>query len=1332
MHTAAAKGHAAVVELLINNNVSLPEYAKSHPTPLLLAVGNGHLEVVKVFHDHGATFNSIILHHAAAKNQAPVIRFLLQIVGLRDTCIPCKPKQFSKLSLNTTIQDTHTIFCETALHAAVSRGLVEVAKILLSSGTESLECKHHSGKTVLMNAVERNDTDMVDLLLKHGANVSTECGRKIMKDVSTKMCSIYSIHKQDFLYTVYCVTDTCECGNRVIHVSAKYGLWKMAKKITSERIFDMINIFNCDGYNALRIAIANDQTRFVEYINDNFKKEEKRIIEFTVVYLAVKHCSPNVAKLNYLADFKDENLWSLLWESTGWSPCGEINASPCFMAFRDSNLSEEKKRRKGSERRLNVIRILFETHHRETFVSYKKNDGVTLLHHAASHGFDDAVKYLVELGADFLFKDRMAGLTLLMFALDKSPVNDLHPFPSYRCYTTRDGQFRSCHTTCYDETSRYLIQAQRANIAKCDAVSASMLRMVIQKRMPLSLYALLKIGVDISCQGNESLSPLLLHLIKGGHEVSDVLKIFEANVSVKCGLTYRLSELHMLSLGSENVGNFFKPRNKSRSLMQRLIDRHPRGVRILDECYDAEGYLPIHRAAEGGNLAAIKWFKRIGVNTESKTRRGYTALDISVKLLRNKNYPLYYSSLEETLVEIHSRYRDECFEELLQTFFVNVRESSCSNSSLPFKYRILHLACKTGLDVFTHVYKKTFDIISKLKWNKFLFLNEQDENGNTPLHIAAESGRDDVVKYLFGLGVEINVKNKNGNTPLLTALKHVPLFTSYRCYETYDGLFTFCQTTSHDITISHLLWLHKTEISHCDAQSAYLLNQLILKRYPLSLYALLKIGVDINCQGDESLSPILQHIRVGGREVSQVLNILEVDLSVKCLVPFVSSELHLISYASTNGPLGNFFQPYINNKRSVLRRLIDHHRRGVRLLNECYDAEGYLPIHRAAQGGNLAAIRWFKSVGVDTRLKTRSGLTAFDISVLYLGDIKYAELNAPPSIYRFLHGHRVYEQVPLTTSEDRNLVFQELMRTSFITDPEYTSEFSCGSNLEGISPLHIAAVKGITVLKYVHEKVLKMFPGLPINCLNIHRLDPLYLANFYDSIRKELNNEYLGRNFHFYSGNIKDILKEIGPRQSPEDDKENTPKRIQNKINERFHHDSVPAAQNPDRVVEYMMVLNYLYYPSTNGDVKDRLHSDSWNIRFSDCPGYFYDPPKIEGVTLNYDTSECSKIRVRHDYYWSLCIREIEEHHARAHHCWDIERRLRWSSTWRKRSNRRPTPFILERMGLSNDSDDDDIINRFPFYFLHKNLLNKYDVYEYLKILNEALEISDIRFYSPP
>ncbi|CAB3997984.1 Ankyrin repeat domain-containing 50 [Paramuricea clavata] len=911
MHAAAAKGHVDVVKLLIKRNISFPNASKSYPTPLHVAAGNGHLEVVKLFYDHGATFDPIMLHHAAARNHSVVVEFLLHTVGLRDTCIPCEPEHFSQLSLKPTIQEAHTYFCETALHAAVSRGRNDIVHILLAYGKESLECKHHSGKTVLMDAVERNDTEMVDLLLRHGVNVTTECGRKIVKDSNKQMCSKYAMDKQIVLYTLYCVNDSCECGNRAIHISAKYGLWKMAEKITYSRVLDSVDLLNCGNDSALQIAIHYDQARFVQNFNSTLNKVGQYLVPSVMVKLAVTYCSADVANLylDHPVNYQVKNVWDLLLQSVAWSPCEELKPeriSYCLKAFQDSNLSVEEMTKKESERRLRIIKLSIETRQRELLVSYRKDDGLTLLHYAAFHGFEDAVKYLVTLGADINLKDKYHN-SPLMIAVKKSPINDLHPSASYRCYTTNDDEFRSCNTTCYDEIARYLIQSQRVNISKCNRESSFLLRQVILKRMPLSLYALLKIGVDVNCHDNGTLSPLSMHIRNGGSdEVSEVLKMFEVDLSLKCGVPFISSELHLISYvtTSGDFGNFFQPFvKKKRFSIQRLIDCHPRGVRILDECYDAEGFLPIHRAAQGGNLAAIKWFKSIGVNTQLKTHCGHTALDISTMGLRNNNS--LNSGIVKPFVKMNMRYQNECFGELLRTFFdTSYKNYSSDFSSSSFvKYPVLHYASITGLEVFTGVYKKALEIIPSLKRNKFLILDEQDEYGNTPLHIAALSAREDVVKYLVRLGADVNIKNKLGDTPLWIALAKSPYFwkldLDQLCYTTNDSVFTSCKTTPRDEIVRYLLWSQKSSILKCDAKTAFLLNRVSSKGMSLRLNALLKFGVDVNCKGKLSPPPFLVDIREGSEEVSEVLKIVQVNVSVRYGVFSNSSEL--ISHVETLG-----------------------------------------------------------------------------------------------------------------------------------------------------------------------------------------------------------------------------------------------------------------------------------------------------------------------------------------------------------------------------------------------------------------------------------------------
>ena len=974
MHVAAAKGHKEVVELLIKSNVSFKESNQSNPTPLHLAAGNGHLDVLRLFYDLGEKPDVISLHHAAARNHKNVVKFLLGTAGVRDHCLPCtcKPEGHSKFS----VEDVHLYFCETALHAAVSRGYMDIAKVLLTYGNETLECKHYSGKTVLMDAVERNDIEMVELLLHKGANVTMPCGTKISKRSRVKLCSLYFVFEEEFLYTVYCVKDHCKCGNTAIHTSAKYGFWEVAEKLVSENVFHLTRIDNCDEESAVDVAISHGQKDFVYHINETYIKRHGHILtDHGIAHDAVVRCSDNAIKhiLDYPFNIY-EHVWDfLLHVVTSWKPymiykIEEIASYIPSDAYEDENRSFGEWIEWISSKQFAIFKLLIESYKDKSLIAKKKDDkGMTLLHHCVKNGFDDAAKYLVTIGADSRVKNANgdSAITLVLgwfMSISQSNLNGWH-----RCYTTNDARYHSCNTTSYDEILRYIIWWERKNFTKCSHMRAVLLEKIIAKQMTLSLYELLKAGGDIRCSESR---PFLKYLRLGERSLSKVFQTLGTAIKLDCGVTFAFSELHLLSyltLPNHLSADFFRSVNKQKSLLQKLIDKHPDGVGILDKCFDKEGYLPIHRAAQGGNIDAIKWFKSVGVNTQLKTKRG---------------------------------------------------------------------------------------------------------------------------------------------------------------------------------------------------------------------------------------------------------------------------------------------------------------------------------------------------------------LTALDISILYLGNTSQAEFIAP--IASVLHIKRSNLWVPLTISDYRKAVFEELLKTFF--NATSTSEFPCGARLEGLSPLHIAAVKGMKVLYYVHGVLSEMFPNLSINCVNVHRLDPVYVANFYESILNEgLNNNH-SHNFETEFEGTKTSKK----KDPKTDDNVNyKPRSDRNNFNEKDSRRTI--IQYPDHEVEYYMAFSYLNHPPSCPYTDEHIHKNvPVDLRLSDCPGYLdeiYTPKAQSGP----DFTECSKIPDSQGHLQLQCNIEVLTNYSRKLSCEKMISRLKLWSVFMSRPNRQISRFIAERLSLEIKDTND----HWPVFFLHNIILKKYASLEYMMVLNEALEVSDVRFYYP-
>ena len=113
--------------------------------------------------------------------------------------------------------------------------------------------------------------------------------------------------------------------------------------------------------------------------------------------------------------------------------------------------------------------------------------------------------------------------------------------------------------------------------------------------------------------------------------------------------------------------------------------------------------------------------------------------------------------------------------------------------------------------------------------------------------------------------------------------------------------------------------------------------------------------------------------------------------------PFNYSVFHLLSYLSSTSEYNNaFYLPercITLDEHSIscqeingpLAEGIDRYPENHGLTSSCFDAEGFTPLHRAAQGANLAAIRYFLRIGVDTSILSLNGHDALTLAVLYAG-----------------------------------------------------------------------------------------------------------------------------------------------------------------------------------------------------------------------------------------------------------------------------------------------------------------------------------------------------------
>ena len=452
-------------------------------------------------------------------------------------------------------------------------------------------------------------------------------------------------------------------------------------------------------------------------------------------------------------------------------------------------------------------------------------------------------------------------------------------------------------------------------------------------------------------------------------------------------------------------------------------------------------------------------------------------------------------------------------------------------------------------------------------------------------------------------------------------------------------------------------------------------------------------------------------------------------MTVQCNVPFKDSELHLISSGRISGGIEvvNFFTPSVKTRSFPFQRLAFVQHKDYRIFDECRDQDGYLAIHRAAEGGNSDAIRWFINVGVDTSLKTTFGLTALDLSLFHLENGKELSLIS------------LIDEVPLhaTFNTQRVLVLKELLAQSLKAINYNWHSSWCNPKLDKLSPLHIAATKGFHELGFVYEKAQTIVPDLSLDCYNKDGVGPLYLAYFYESLQD-------------YS-----TILETGIHKIRLD-----------RVSLRY----------PDREVEYQIIYNRFYKAPTyfpfDVEREFRLYVDE----ITNCPGFydlvpnkqmlddrndqclissldsawFVDILKVLPVYLHnkfyryykngYSYEPLWFLRTMQVYNWVkyhlqkrspilvwLRVWEKLKYHKHCY-CFKIMRQLQLTFTSHPRNVEKVDKFTWERMDWAQNSTLDEEKRRWPFYFLFKKAMGEYKSHEYLKILNKGLDLIDNAF----
>ena len=515
---AAYRGHTKIAKLLVRKGAEVDKPDECGWKPLYAAAVMGHFGIVQLYINNDAEPDIISHHHAAARNHTEIARLLLN-TGLRDQCMPCNYGNTSWCRLN--LNRFHHCFCETALHAAVSRDNLEMAELILKYCNASVNCKHGSGRTPLMEAFFRKNTQMIKLLIKNGADIHGSCEHPTSNLFYD--CNIMAYEEKEWLYSRYCNQPVCYSGNSMMQLALAHGVWKMAIPFIAEAKPNA-------SKNASEVTAADIYDR-VDFINTMYGNRINSIpnVETLLRYVAVCH---SVKTLEHLLNSDDLSKFTTVYEDgktlLHFATLGSSKrkteeyvtrscpSSACVCPNQTRTSIVDEKRLKTV---MHLIKVL------TSQINKQDKYGRTALHYAAVHVLPDIVEYLVNAGADWSIKDQ-TGSTAMEFALQERPIQAGTFLP---CRCTSDQVFRICQSSSFDIMISYLLQNK--TIQKCDGRAKNLLNRLVSHELPESLYNVFKSGLHVDCAQeifktylNETVST---HWNKKLDEILEVFKIFQ-------------------------------------------------------------------------------------------------------------------------------------------------------------------------------------------------------------------------------------------------------------------------------------------------------------------------------------------------------------------------------------------------------------------------------------------------------------------------------------------------------------------------------------------------------------------------------------------------------------------------------------------------------------------------------------------------------------------------------------------------------------------------------------------------------------------------------------
>ncbi|CAL1291841.1 unnamed protein product [Larinioides sclopetarius] len=849
LHLAIQYGHKEVVEILLQNN-ACTNFKSGGFSSLWYAVWYDRKEIVEILLERTQNVNANVrmggytsLHVAAEKGHSELVKFLLE-----------KGASVNKESDEQLIP----------LHLAAMRGNIEIVRTLLFHKS-NVNAETIDGITPLIVAAERNRIDVAKLLIKHKAKVNV-ADKTLFKGWTPLMLSV----KNDSLYMAeYLLKNNADVeqqdflGQTALHFAVLNG---------SESIIDVLLA------NKAKIAVADNEGK------TELHKAAERGHEKIVGILIQKKSNINAEDINmrtplhFAAEKGFLEVVKTLTKNEALRDAKDADGSTPL------HLSIHHKHR-------DVIKHLIECGANINELDSKEQSP---LHLAIKCCDDEIMKHFKGGRNDFKWVNSNASMLLHMSVKygNKKFAEELIDYGyqlqgkevcTLLCLAAESNQL---------EIIKILVKSMSQKDWK-DQNSHSPLYYAVKNNYKKIVLELIKEGV--SADDSESLE---MAVRLGYKDLLDILL-------KKSTPDFKLDSLHKLRLENGYSLLHLATVNGHFSIVETLLKYET----DRDATIVGNGETALHLATKYGHTEIVEILVKNKANVDIQTIDGQTPLHLASTdgsskmieiLLNGKANASIRNKTNQLPVELATINRHLC---ALKILLENQKEN--------FSY-LLHIAARSGdLESTKYLIEKNGDLHFTNSSNlkpvhvaaqhgyldvvKLFITSDESLKDNSVLHLAILGGHLELVRFLIDQKVDLNAPNENGDTPVhLAAIqgnKNILEILLYQgaCYDSLNNSRRKAKDLSRQENIKKALEetekLFKSkfpiDVEHCIERGAFVnakksngntpLHFAALKGFEWMAKTLLDNGGHPNLTGKQGSTPLHYACKYAHREVVEVL-----------------------------------------------------------------------------------------------------------------------------------------------------------------------------------------------------------------------------------------------------------------------------------------------------------------------------------------------------------------------------------------------------------------------------------------------------------------------------